>query len=249
MLATAQLTLGYPGRTLCRELDMTIRPGECWGILGQNGSGKSTLLHALAGLTVPLSGSVLLDARPLTQWPRRALARRMGLLLQEEEGGYWGTVREFVTLGRYPHGDEDGEAIAAALHDMQLEQLAARTLASLSGGERQRARIAQLLAQAPDICCLDEPLLHLDLRHQAEVMGLFRQLAQDAGKALLMVLHEPHWASRFCDHVLLLYGDGSSASGAAAELLTRERLEDVYQCGLDEVHTHQQTIFLPKNQE
>lgn len=245
MLGTERLSLGYPGRTLCRELSVTIRPGQCWGILGQNGSGKTTLLHALSGLVPPLDGKVLLDGKPIQGFSRRALARKIGLLLQEEEGGYWGTVRDYVSLGRFPHGGNGDDLVAAAMHRMELDALAARTLASLSGGERQRARIALLLAQAPDIYCLDEPLLHLDLRHQAEVMRMCQQLAHDEGKVVVMVLHEPHWASRYCDHVLLLHGDGIVMTGVTADMMTHERLQSLYQCKLDVVSGNNQALFLP----
>jgi iron complex transport system ATP-binding protein len=248
MLAAEGLALGYPGRLLCSDLSVTFRPGECWGILGQNGSGKTTLLHALAGLAAPLAGSVRLDGKPLGKFGRRELARRIGLLLQEEESGFWGTVSDYVALGRFPHGGDGEECVAGALRRMELDGLAGRELATLSGGERQRARIAMLLAQQPDIFCLDEPLLHLDLHHQAEVMGLFRQLARAGGKTVLMVLHEPHWASRYCDHVLLLYDNGSIMNGTVDQLLSRERLENLYQCGLIEAHADRQVVFLPKQE-
>jgi len=93
-------------------------------------------------------------------------------------------------------------------------------------------RIAQLLAQAPRLYCLDEPLQHLDLRHQAETMALLRDLAGAAQQAVVMVLHEPWWAARYCSHALLVFDDGATIAGETGVMLTRENLENLYGCPL-----------------
>ena len=251
MLRAEHLQLSVPGKVLCRDLSITLNPGECWGILGRNGSGKTTLLHALSGLAQPQHGTVTLDGRPMADYPRRELARRLGVLLQEEEHSFWGSVLEYVLLGRFPHRHgfgvhaEDEEAAWAALRQVGMADVANRPVSSLSGGERQRVRIAMLLAQAPAIYCLDEPLQHLDLRHQAEAVRLLQGLAREQGATVLMVLHETLWAGRFCDRVLLLYDDGEAQSGPAAELLTRGNLERLYQCGLRELPTEHGPYYVP----
>ncbi len=250
-LRADRLNLSVPGKILCRDLTLTVRPGECWGILGRNGSGKTTLLHALAGLSTPERGVVTWAGQPLADYPRRELARRIGVLPQDEGGEFRGTVRDYALLGRYPHSAgfasaaDDEEAALAALRRVGMAGLAGRALNTLSGGERQRVRIAMLLAQAPQLYCLDEPLQHLDLGHQAEVLRLLRKLAAEEGKAVLMVLHETLWAGRFCDHALLLYDNGAIVAGAAAELLTGENLERLYQCGLQEVPTADGRCWIP----
>lgn len=245
MLRADRLTLSVPGKVLCRELDLEIRPGECWGVLGRNGSGKTTLLHALGGLRAPQGGSVTWQGRPLAAYARRDLARHLGVLPQDEGHEFWGTVLDYVLLGRYPQSagiGEDRAAAQAALQQVRLAGLAGRRFATLSGGERQRVRIAMLLAQNPRLYCLDEPLQHLDLGHQAEALQLLRGLAQNEGRAVLMVLHETLWAGRYCDHILMLYDEGRIKAGPAAELLTQPNLEELYQCGLREIETG---CFLP----
>lgn len=237
MLRAENLTLSVPGKVLCRDLSLTIRPGECWAILGCNGSGKTTLLHVLSGLAEPAAGQVAMDDVPLADIPRRELARRIGVLLQDEAAGYWGTVADYVLLGRFPHSsgaadDEDSRLARDALQRVSMAAYTARRLATLSGGERQRVRIAQLLAQAPRLYCLDEPLQHLDLRHQAETMALLRDLARTVEQAVIMVLHEPWWAARYCSHALLLFDDGTSIGGETGAVLTRENLENLYGCPL-----------------
>ncbi|MBI2312049.1 MAG: ABC transporter ATP-binding protein [Betaproteobacteria bacterium] len=242
MLEARALTLEVPGRVLCRDLAFAVKPGECWGILGNNGSGKTTLVQALGGLRTPASGGVSLEGRSIEDFGRRELARRMGVLLQEEAHGFWGNVMEYVLLGRHPHArtvfgwmPEDKEAALAALERLDLAGIAYRSLNTLSGGERQRVRIAQLLAQAPEFLLLDEPLQHLDLRHQLEAMELLRELAAGEGKALVMVLHETLWAGHYCDHLVLLHDGGRAVSGPAADLFTHASLEALYGCALAEV--------------
>ena len=251
MLRVQGLNLSVPGKVLCRDLNITIKPGECWGILGRNGSGKTTLLHALSGLRVPDAGLVTWDGKPLPDYPRRELARHIGVLPQDEGHEFWGTALEYVLLGRYPHSrgfgitDGDEEAALAALQQVGMADMAQRTLITLSGGERQRVRIAMLLAQAPQHYCLDEPLQHLDLGHQAEALRLLQRLAVEEGKAVLMVLHETLWAGRYCDHILMLYDEGRVLAGSAAELMTLKNLEELYQCGLREIETEVGSYFLP----
>jgi iron complex transport system ATP-binding protein len=239
-LAAENLTLGFPERVLRQGVGLEVRPGECWAVLGNNGSGKTTLLHALAGLRPALSGRVLLDGVELPRIAHAARARKIGLLLQEETAAFWGTLLEYVLLGRYPHrrwmlgADAADEALArAALERVDLAGREARMLSTLSGGERQRARLALILTQDAEVYLLDEPLQHLDLRHQLETLALLRSLAQQRGKAVVMVLHEPARARRFCDRALLLFEDGRSQAGAVGELLAREVLERLYGCPVE----------------
>jgi len=242
MTLTAEaLTLSYPGRTLCRAVDVVIRPGECWAVLGNNGAGKSTLLHTLAGVRAPQGGRVLLDAVPLHEYRAAARARRVGLLLQEESPAFWGSVLEYVMLGRYPHRQwlagrsvRDEQCAREWLARLELSPLEARSWTTLSGGERQRSRLALTLTQDTEILLLDEPLQHLDIRHRLQAMTLLKELAWHAGKAVVCVLHEVTIARRFCDHALLLFDDGSASAGAADELLTRAALESLFGCAVED---------------
>lgn len=251
MLRAEGLNLSVPGKVLCRDLNIEIRPGECWGLLGRNGSGKTTLLHTLSGLRAPDAGRVLWSDKPLPDYPRRELARHIGVLPQDEGHEFWGTVLEYVLLGRYPHSRgfgitaDDEDAARVALQQVGMAELAQRSLVTLSGGERQRVRIAMLLAQSPQYYCLDEPLQHLDLGHQAEALRLLQRLAVEEGKAVLMVLHETLWAGRYCDHILMLYDEGRVLAGSAAELMTLKNLEELYQCRLREIETESGGYFLP----
>lgn len=252
MLRCERLTLAVPGRVLARDVGFEVRRGEIWAVLGANGSGKTTLVHALAGLVPAPAGTVALDGAPLAGRPGVARASLIGILLQQEDAEFWGSVFDYVLLGRFPRArswygwqSEEEDAARAALAAVGLTDFAARGYRTLSGGERQRARIAQLLAQDPEVLLLDEPLQHLDLRHQAAVLRLFSTLARERGRAVMMVLHDALWPARICSHALLLHDDGAVESGAAGDMLARERLERLYGCPLQEIETGGTRFFAP----
>jgi iron complex transport system ATP-binding protein len=225
-LSAHQLTLKSASRTLVDGLDLTLEPGEVLGILGANGAGKSTLLAVLAGLALPSNGMVSLDDMPVAQLPPLTRARHIALLPQDDAGGYFGSVVDYVALGRFPLGETSADP-APWLAAWELEALAQRPLATLSGGERQRARLAQLAAQQAQVVLLDEPLTHLDPAHQAALLRWARAQA-DAGCALALTLHDPNWAAGHCDRLLFLHGDGRWQLGTPAELLTPAALETLY---------------------
>jgi iron complex transport system ATP-binding protein len=223
-----------PGRTLVRGLDLEIYAGAITCVLGCNGAGKTLTLHTLAGLREPAAGVIQLDQLALGAWPRRALARRIGLLTQTTEDPFPATVMDEVLIGRHPHidfwrweSDADRELARAALEAVDLAAFADRDIATLSGGERRRAALAALLAQSPDVFLLDEPINHLDPHHQIDVLRLMRAKA-DAGHAVLMSLHDAGLAARFADYVLMLFGDGAWLGGSVASTLTEETITRLY---------------------
>lgn len=228
-LAAHQLSLHAGSRTLVDALDLTLEAGEVLGILGANGAGKSTLLTVLAGLAIPAHGRVSLGGHALDTLPPLTRAQHIGLLPQGDEGGFFGSVNDFIALGRYPFGNASGD-LASQLATWELVELALRPLDTLSGGERQRARLAQLAVQAPHIALLDEPLTHLDPAHQARLLAWARSEA-DAGRSVVLTLHDPNWAACHCDRLLFLYGDGRWQLGGTAELLTPDSLEALYGAG------------------
>jgi len=239
MLETKHLTIRVGERDLVAGLDLALRPGECWALLGPNGSGKTSLILALAGLRAAAAGELLLEERPLAQHRRAGLARRIGVLLQDDTPDFWGSALEYVRLGRFPHAaaafarDAAGEALARDwLGRLDLAEHADQPYLTLSGGERQRARIAQLLVQDPAVLLLDEPLSHLDLRHQVQVMEILAAGARE-GRTVLMALHQPSLAARYCDHAVLLYDAGRSSAGSCTDMLTQARLEALYRCRLE----------------
>ncbi|WP_373190774.1 ABC transporter ATP-binding protein, partial [Halomonas sp.] len=178
-LETRGLVIDVPGRQGGPPLDLTVRPGQVWGVLGPNGAGKTTLLHTLAALRPPRAGRVEVDGVPVTRLRRRRLAQCLGLVFQEHHDGFPATLEEVALIGRHPwlspwqlESAEDLALARRALARLDLAALSARQVSTLSGGERQRLAIATLLAQDPGIWLADEPTNHLDLHHQVVVMRL-----------------------------------------------------------------------------
>jgi len=250
-LRLQQVTLKRAGRTLFGALDLTLRGGECWAILGPNGVGKSSLLHLLAGLLPPETGTLTLDDQPLTTLARRALAQRLALLLQQQHDPFPSRVLESALLGRHPHlgpwgieGEVDLAIATAALARVDLTGMEQRLVDELSGGERQRLAIATLLCQQAQVMLLDEPNNHLDLRHQQALLRHFQTLAR-AGDLVVMALHDPNLAARYASHVLLLHASGAVLHGEATTLLTSERLATLYDVAFDTVDGPVGRLFLP----
>lgn len=221
-------------RTLVRSLQQRFAPGTITAVLGQNGVGKTTTLHTLAGIHAPGNGSITLADKPLAEWPRRQLARNLGLLMQGYESAFPSTVLSAVLAGRHPHigllqweGDADLAVARAALDDVGLEGLEDRDIATLSGGERRRLAIATLLAQETAVVLLDEPVSNLDPRYQIMAMQLLRHLA-DEGRTVVLSLHDVNLARGHCDDALLIFGDGSWLSGECERVITPDNLSRLY---------------------
>jgi len=245
------ITVRVPGRELLRGLDACIRPGRVLVVLGRNGAGKSSLLHVLAGITAPAAGEVLFAGRPVAAWPRRDLARQLGLLMQASEDPFPGTVLDTALVGRHPHiefwqweSDADRAAARECLTAMDLGGLEARDVGTLSGGERRRLAIATVLAQDPQAFLLDEPIQQLDPQHQLDVLRRFRALA-GAGRTVVLSLHDPGLAARFADDVLLLFGDGRWRLGPVGEALHESAIGELYGITVKELTWTGGRTFVP----
>lgn len=195
-IAAEKLTVERMGRSVLRDVSMTIADGDCVSIIGPNGAGKSTLLSALLGLLPARSGRVLVDGEPVARMPRRTLAAKIAYVAQIHDGFLGFEVREVVASGRYCHhhpldglGETDREAIADAVAATHIEPLLDRTADTLSGGERQKVWIAAALAQKTPVLLLDEPTSALDPAHQADLVGIMRSYAA-AANTLVVVCHD-----------------------------------------------------------
>ena len=227
MLAAENLVLQRGKMLVLRDISAALRPGEITAICGPNGAGKSTLLSALAGLIPPQSGRVLLDGANLAALHPRARAQAIGYLPQGGEVAWDVSVASLVALGRLPHGDAGGEAVARALAACDVEHLAGRPVSTLSGGERARALLARVLAGQPRWLLADEPLAALDLAHQLAMLRTMRAAA-DGGAGVVIVLHDLALAMNHADRVLVLEGGALVADGGPEDALAADAIGRVW---------------------
>ncbi|MBY5161598.1 ABC transporter ATP-binding protein [Salsipaludibacter albus] len=235
-LTGQDLCLAYDDLAVVEAVDIAIVPGRVTALLGPNGSGKSTVLRALARLHHRQAGSIALaDVGDVDLLSARDFARHVTLLSQSRPTPGGVRVRDVVGYGRHPHrsgwrgGDPDGSAAVARAMDLTgTTAMADRGVDELSGGERQRVWFAMCLAQDTATLLLDEPTNHLDLRYQVEVLDLVRDLADDHGVAVGVVLHDLDQAAAVADDVVLLADGGVHAAGPPGDVLTGPVLEAVY---------------------
>ena len=227
--------LTIDGREILSDVTLEFPAGEVVALVGHNGSGKSSLLKILARQLTATAGTSAYADRELATYDTRSFARTIAYLPQDLSTSSDMTVRELVACGRYPwHGAlgrfsaEDREKVDAAIQATGIEAYADRLVGTLSGGERQRAWIAMLVAQDASCLLLDEPTAALDIAHQLEVLSLIRQLAHDAGKSVVVVLHDINMAARFCDRIHALKSGRVVASGLPAEILAPDTLYSIY---------------------
>ncbi|AMG83387.1 MULTISPECIES: ABC transporter ATP-binding protein [Microbacterium] len=242
-LAGESLVLGYGRTRVVHDVSLRLAPGRVTALIGPNGSGKSTVLRALARLhrieagTVSVGGAESRDAATLSA---KEFAKTVAMLSQSRPHPSGIEVSDVVAYGRHPHrgrfsgvSDADRAAVARALALTGLSAMAARPVDQLSGGELQRVWLATALAQDTGVLLLDEPTNHLDLRYQVETLDLVRELADDHGTALGVVLHDLDHAASVADDVVLMHRGRVHAAGAPAAVLTGENLSHVYGLRID----------------
>lgn len=248
------LSVCIADKHICRDFTLRLEPGDCLGLLGPNGAGKTTLLHTLAGLRAPAAGEVLLEGVPLRHLSRRHIAQRIGLLMQQPEDSLPATVLETALIGRHPHisfwrweSHRDVKLARRALKLVGLDGLEQRSQNQLSGGERRRLDIATVITQDPQVLLLDEPAQHLDLHHQIDLLRYFSRLAAEHGRVVVMSLHDVNLAARFCNRVLLLFGENEALLGPS-EILDATSLSRLYGTPLAKYLTASGTVYLPNPQ-
>jgi iron complex transport system ATP-binding protein len=235
--AVEGVEFGYGGGFRLAGVSFELGEGEVLGVVGPNSAGKTTLLRLLTKVHAPAAGEIRLRGTPLARIPRRALAREVAVVPQEEAVAFPVTVDELALMGRFPHAAgrlfESAEDLARTQEAMALAgvlPLRAQPVDTLAGGERQRALLARALAQEPRVLLLDEPTSHLDLRHQREMVGLLRRLNRERGLTIVFVSHDLTLAGELADRLLLLAGGRVARLGPPPDVLTEPVLEAAYGC-------------------
>lgn len=233
LLALSSLSAELGGKTVLRDVALTVEEGEFVGLIGPNGAGKSTLLRTILGLT-PSQGNIELGGQAAASMSAAQRARLVSYLPQEREIAWPVTVERLVGLGRAPHlppfarpGAADEAAVRDAMRRMDVEDFATRRATELSGGEKARVLIARALAQEAPLMLADEPTAGLDPAHQITLMRVFAGLAKE-GRSVIACLHDLGLAARWCSRLVLLANGSIVADGPPRDVLTAARLRDVY---------------------
>jgi len=224
-------------RLLLDRVTFAIKKQEMVALVGPNGVGKTTLLKLASRMLLPASGEILLEGRPLPAWSRRQLPRAIALVPQELEIPFSFPVEEIVAQGRVPYQPlfgvataGDRQAVENAMRAVDIEDLRHRVYSELSGGERQRVKIAIGLAQQPKVMLLDEPMQHLDIGRQIELIALLRCL-NAGGISIVAAMHDLNLVAENFSSVIMLTPEPSWIAGPCSEVMRPELLARAFSVG------------------
>ncbi|MGO4888243.1 heme ABC transporter ATP-binding protein [Anaerobacillus sp. MEB173] len=240
MIQVNQVSGGYDRNRVIHNVSFDVTKGEIFGVLGPNGCGKTTLLKMINGGLPLQEGEVLIKGRPIHSYSSKHLAQMMAVLPQSSETAFSYTVKEVVSLGRYPYQKglwqsktkEDEKVITEAMEQTGVLSFANKPLQSLSGGERQRVLLARALAQQPEILLLDEPTNHLDISYQISLLDSLKMWSREKGLTVIAILHDLNMASLYCDRLLLLKEGKQVVIDRPAHVMEETTLKDVYKTSL-----------------
>ena len=232
-LVCDRIDSAYGSTQILDQVCASFTRGGVTSIIGPNGAGKSTLLGVMSRLQHPTAGHVFLDDDDVHSAKSRTIARKLGVMRQDNSVAIRLTVSELVGFGRYPldRGRRSVEgmlAVEEALEAMDLQQLRDRYIDELSGGQRQRAFIAMVLAQDTDYVLLDEPLNNLDLKHANGIMTRMRHAAVELGKSVVMVIHDINVAAAYSDRIVCMKDGRIIADGTPEEIMNPDTLREIY---------------------
>jgi iron complex transport system ATP-binding protein len=232
-LTVNDLSFGYAGVSILKNVDLSVELGELVAIVGPNGSGKSTLLKCINRILKTKPNSILIDDQDTSKFTLKELSKLMGYVPQTSVSAFPFTVFDVVMMGRKPYvhwsiGERDNDIVFQMMTLLGIDHLATRHFSELSGGEQQKVIIARALAQQPKILLLDEPTSSLDIKHQLEILCILRGLAQSKGHTVIVSIHDLNLASRFCDRLFMLKRGCIYAMGTPEEVLTVQNIEAVY---------------------
>ena len=256
------LSFSYPGagpseggrrRAIIRNITLSLKPGQFYGIIGPNGCGKTTLIDLMMGQLAPTNGTVRYGGRNVSDIPSRERARHMALVPQVYSINFPFTAREVVAMGRYPHlsrfaaiGEADAALVADTMTATDTLRLSGRRINQLSGGERQRVVFARALAQQAAVLFLDEATANLDINHTLALLALAADRVKN-GRTVISVFQDINLAAMFCNHLVFMESGRCVAHGPTREVLTEANLYRLFKvrCRVTEnsFNQHLQVVF------
>ncbi|MEA4968901.1 MAG: ABC transporter ATP-binding protein [Candidatus Pelethousia sp.] len=233
--STKQLSVGYNGKPLIKDIEIRLQKGRILTLIGPNGSGKSTILRSITKQLKTIYGAVYIDGRSIGDMTNRNLSYQVSVVLTGRMRTELMTCQEVVETGRYPYtgilgilSEEDHAQVRAAMELVNVADLKDRDFMQISDGQRQRVLLARAICQQPQIIVLDEPTSFLDIRYELELLDTLRQMARERGIAVIMSLHELDLAQRISDDVMCVKGEYISHYGSAQEIFQRGLIHELY---------------------
>ena len=238
MIKVENLIKKYSNKTGVDKVSINIEKGKITSFIGPNGAGKSTVLSMITRLMKKDNGEVLIEGKRLEEWDNKELSKKIAILKQSNNINLKLTIRELVSFGRYPHSEgrltkEDEKYIDEAVDFMKLKDIQNKYLDELSGGQRQRAYIAMVIAQNTEYVFLDEPLNNLDMKHSVEMMKVLRNLCDELGKTVVLVMHDINYTSCYSDYIVALKDGKIANHGKTQDIINKEVLEGIYDMEFD----------------
>ena len=229
MIHIKDLSISIKNKLLINQLNVELKRGEFWAIIGNNGKGKTTLLQTMAGFNTGYSGSILVDSKELSSLKILNRAQSIAFLPQMIEAGLNCTVEQSIAYGRYPwhkhklDKKNEEQIIDNVIESMQIDDIRKQSIQEISGGELRKVEIATILAQNSEIMMLDEPLNHLDMSFRYKLMSLLKQQSQN--KTVIIVTHDIQYVQEYCTHVMLLLNNDLIITGTVSQVMTKVNLD------------------------
>lgn len=235
-LTVSLLNFSYGNQPVLKELSLSVEKGKFYSILGPNGSGKTTILRHIQKLLQPQSGKVLLGQEEVRLLNFRELAKKIAVVPQETMISVDFSVLDFVLSGRAPflgrfenESPSDYKKAKEAMIATNTMQYSHKSVKALSGGELQRVVVARAMVQEPELLLLDEPVSHLDLRHQVLVLDQVSSYCRKNRNTVISVLHDINLAITYSDELVLMKKGEIYAVGKPEEVITEQNLREVYE--------------------
>ena len=235
VFATERLSVGYRGKALISNIDISLERGQILALIGPNGAGKSTILKTVTGQLPAISGRTLIEGRELNQWPRGELAKNLAVVLTERVQPEMMTCFEVAAMGRYPYTGrfgaltkEDKDIVWDTLRRVQADDIADRDFTQISDGQKQRILLARALCQQPQVLVLDEPTSFLDIHNKIELLDILLETARKKRTTVILSLHEIDLAEKVSDLILCVRGDHAEAPDKPENVFTDAHIRDLY---------------------
>lgn len=237
MINIQNLVGGYTHSPIINGIDLEIKKGEFFALLGPNGSGKTTLFKLITGQLPINSGKVFLSGKEISTLSKLEKAKKMAVLTQEVQVSFDYSVEEIISLGRYPHqkgilkqlSKVDRKVIEEVMEITKIKHFRKTQFRQISGGEKQRVLLAKALAQEPEVLLLDEPTNHLDIKHTFQMLNLLKERQKTRGLTIFAILHDLNVASLYADRIALLHNGSFLEVGDVDLLRKEEQLKKVYE--------------------